>query len=226
MNKGQPVRKQLATSVPTVYYPIFLNLSGKKAVVIGGGKVAERKIPPLIKARAQVTVISPKITRKIEQMKGHGKLNHVPRSYRRGDLREAFLVIAATASPSVNERVSRDARCLVNVVDTPHLCNFIVPSTMVRGPLNIAISTGGISPAFARSIRKELEKKYGCEFARYLRSLKKMRQDAIKMVHDRRKRTAFLKRIASGAAIRKVRKQGSNEMKRIAAGLLEKAKDP
>jgi precorrin-2 dehydrogenase/sirohydrochlorin ferrochelatase len=224
MVKGRPARKCAQTSVAPVYYPIFLNLSGRKAVVVGGGRVAERKILPLLKSRARVTVISPRITRKIEKIKELKHIHHIARPYRKGDLRDAFLVIAATDSPIVNERVSRDAGCLVNVVDTPHLCNFIVPSTMVRGPLNIAVSTSGVSPALARSIRKELEKIYGCEFVRYLQALRKIREDVMRLVQDKKKRKAFLKYLASEEVIRKVRVKGSTELKKTAESLLEKAK--
>lgn len=210
--------------LPSVYYPLFLNLSNKRAVVIGGGKVAERKILPLLKSRAQVTVISPEITKKIAGMKQEKTIKHIARPYRRGDLKGAFLVIAATDSPGVNSRVSREAPCLVNVVDTPQLCNFIVPSTMIRGPLNIAVTTSGISPALSRSIRKELEKVYGAEFSQYLQSLRKIRRDAMEMIHNKRKRTEFLKCIASEEMIRKVRGKGFKEIKKTAEHLLKKAK--
>jgi len=211
-------------SDPPAYYPLFLNLSNKKAVVVGGGKIAERKILPLVKAKALVTVISPDITKKIRHIKEQKIIEHVARHYRKGDLKEAFLVIAATNSQDVNEQVSMDAPCLVNIVDTPHLCNFIVPSTMIRGPLNIAVSTSGISPALSRSIRKELEKAYGCEFSQYLQSLRKIRQDAMRMIQDRKKRTGFLKCIASEKMIRKVRGKGLREMKKTAEDLLKKAR--
>ena len=207
-----------------VYYPLFVNLSKKKAVVVGGGKVAERKIFPLLKAGAHITVISPEITKKIGVAKQKKTVTHIARQYRNGDLKNAFLVIAATDSPVVNEQVSRDAPCLVNVVDTPHLCNFIVPSTMNRGPLYIAVSTSGISPALSRSIRKELEKVYGSEFSQYLQSLRKIRQDAIGMIPDKRKRTEFLKCIASEKMIRNLRDRGLHEMKKTARDLLKKAK--
>lgn len=211
-------------SVPPAYYPLFLNLSNKKAVVVGGGKIAERKILPLVKAKAHVTVISPEITKKIQRMKQQKIINHIARPYRKGDLKEAFLVIAATDSHDVNEQVSMDAPSLVNIVDTPHLCNFIVPSTVIRGPLNIAVSTSGISPALSRSIRKELEKTYGFEFSQYLQSLRKIRQNAMKMIHDKKKRTEFLKWIASEEIIRKVRGKGLKALKKTANDLLKKAK--
>jgi len=207
-----------------VFYPAFLNLEGKRTVVVGGGEVAERKILALLKTGADITVISPEITKKIAKGKNKGKIKHICRRYRKSDLKNAFLVIAATDSPFINERVSKDAPCLVNVVDTPRLCNFIVPSTVNRGPLCIAISTSGISPAFSRSIRKELEKLYGPEFVNYLKSLKKIRTKAMKMICDKKKRGEFLKAIASEKMIEMLRTEGKRETKRVAVDLFRKIK--
>ena len=209
---------------PKVYYPIFLNLKGKKVVVIGGGKVAERKILALLKTSADITVVSPEITKKIKKEKVKGGIKHICRQYRKGDLRKAFLVIAATDSPNVNEQVSKDAPCLVNVVDTPHLCNFIVPSVIKRNPLTIAVSTSGVSPALSRSIRKELEKMYGSEFSHYLKLLKRIRTEAMRVIKDKRKRGEFLKAIASEKIIEMLREKGFKETQRLAEDLLRKVK--
>ena len=197
------------------YYPAFLNLQGKRVVVVGGGKVAERKILALLKAGADVTVISPEITKRIAGEKLKGRVKHISRQYRRGDSRKAFLVIAATSSQEINRRVSEEAPCLVNVVDTPSLCNFIVPSVIQRGMLTIAISTGGVSPALSKSIRKELQKLYGHEFAEYLRILKKIRQKAIKEIKNKKSRADFLKSLASGEMIKMLKEKGFKEVKKV-----------
>lgn len=209
---------------PKVYYPIFLNLKNKSVVIIGGGKVAERKVVTLLKTGADLTVISPELTKKIEREKLKGRIKHIRRQYRKGDLKNAFLVIAATDSPNVNEQVSKDATCLVNVVDTPHLCNFIVPSVIKRNPLTIAVSTSGISPALSRSIRKELEKMYGSEFSEYLKLLRRIRTEAMRVIKDNRKRGEFLKAIASKKIIEMLREKGFREAQRLAEDLLRKAK--
>lgn len=209
---------------PKVYYPIFLNLKNKSVVIIGGGKVAERKVLTLLKTGADLTVISPELTKKIEREKLKGRIKHIRRQYRKGDLKNAFLVIAATDSPNVNEQVSKDATCLVNVVDTPHLCNFIVPSAIKRNPLTIAVSTSGISPALSRSIRKELEKMYGSEFSEYLKLLIRIRTEAMRVIKDKRKRGEFLKAIASEKIIEMLREKGFKETQRLAEDLLRKAK--
>jgi len=201
---------------PIIYYPAYLNLIGKKAVVVGGGRVAERKILSLLKAGSKITVISPEITGRIEKEKASGNLKHFKRRYRKGDLDDAFLVIAATDSLSTNEKVSGDAPCLVNVVDTPKLCNFLVPSTVNRGPLTIAISTSGVSPALSKSIRKELEKSFGPEIARYLALLSKVRADALETISDTKKRGRFLKALASDKMLLLLRREGLGAaMKRV-----------
>ena len=206
------------------YYPAFLNLKGKKVVVIGGGKVAERKILALFKTSADITVVSPEITKKIKKEKVKGRIKHICRQYRKGDLRKAFLVIAATDFPDVNEHVSKDAPCLVNVVDTPRLCNFIVPSVIKRDPLTIAVSTSGISPALSRSIRGELEKMYGSEFSKYVKSLIHIRAKAKELIRNKKERNEFLKAIASEKTIRLLRGKGVKETKRVAEDLFRKAK--
>ena len=205
------------------YYPVYIDLTGRKAVVIGGGTVAERKVRSLLRARAEVKVISPQLTKNLERQKAKGILTHVCRSYRRGDLSSAFLVIAATASQEINERVSRDAPCLVNVVDKPDLCNFIVPSLVQRGHLQFAISTSGMSPALARAIRKELEKIYGKEFADYVKVLKIIRKEALSHIKDKKKRTAFLKSVASEKIITMLRSKGLRTTKRFVTELSKKA---
>jgi precorrin-2 dehydrogenase/sirohydrochlorin ferrochelatase len=209
--------------MPKAYYPAFLNLKGKIAVVIGGGKVAERKVVSLLKAGSDVKVISPYLTKRIEKEKLRGRIKHIPRQYRKGDLKNAFLVIAATDFPTINDRVSKDAPSLVNVVDIPDLCNFIVPSVMNRGPLNIAVSTSGVSPALSRSIRKELEKLYGPEFNNYLKLLKKIRSKTLDVIDDRKKRGEFLKAVASEKMMRMLREKGFRETGRVIVDLFKKA---
>ena len=177
-------------------YPIFLDLAGKRCVVVGGGKVAERKCLTLLRTGAEVTVVSPALTKRLSAYQEKGLIEHKPREYRKSDLRSAVLVIAATDSEAVNRRVSRDAMAQhtpVNVVDQPSLCTFIVPSVVRRGPLSIAISTGGASPAMAKAIRKELEGLYGPEFSRFLRLLKDIRSKAMREIPDKKERERFLK---------------------------------
>jgi precorrin-2 dehydrogenase/sirohydrochlorin ferrochelatase len=195
------------------YYPAFLNLKGKKAVVVGGGRVAERKVLTLMKAGADVTVISPALTGRLTKQKEAGHVRHISRPYRSGDLKNSFLVIAATDSPEVNSMVAAEAPGLLNVVDVPVECNFIAPSIVERGPLVFAISTGGTSPAFAKAVRKELEKSYGPVFSGYLAFVKTLRSRAMKEIADRAAREKFLKSLASGDILDKLRTEGLDSVK-------------
>jgi precorrin-2 dehydrogenase/sirohydrochlorin ferrochelatase len=188
----------LPASANKFSYPVFLDLSGKNCVVVGGGRIAQRKCLPLIKSGAAVTVISPTLTTLLEKYKRNGLIIHKKGGYERRDIKTAFLVIAATDSKETNEKISRDAMALhklLNAVDNPPVCNFIVPSVVKRGLLTIAISTSGASPAMAKAIRKEIEELYGPEFARYLRVMKRVRSRAMKEITDKKERERFLKKL-------------------------------
>lgn len=129
-------------------------------MVIGGGSVAARKVRSLLEAGAAVRVVSPELTADLQVLAEGGSIAWIQRRFQADDCPGVRLVIAATNDRAANEAVSaaaRDAGCLVNVVDTPDLCTFIVPSVVHRGALTIAISTGGQSPALAKSIRQEIE---------------------------------------------------------------------
>jgi len=195
------------------YYPAFLNLQGKKAVVVGGGKVGERKALTLIKAGADVTVVSPLLTGRLQKEKEAKRLRHISRTYRPGDLKDSFLVIAATDSPAVNRKVAGDAPALLNVVDVPCECNFIAPSVVKRGPLVFAISTGGTSPALAKTIRKEIEKSYGTVFSDYLGFVKVVRSRAMREVAEKAAREKFLKSLASEDILFTLRTKGLTAVK-------------
>jgi len=190
------------------HYPAFLKLAGRRAVVVGGGRVAERKALALLKADAAVKLISPKLTPRLSRLVGRGRVFHRARRYRKGDVAGAFLVVAATDSGEVNARVARDAPFLCNVVDAPELSNFIVPSVLERGDLLIAVSTAGVSPAFARSIRLELEKFYGPEFGDYLRKVKTERSRVMESIDNPAERRRHLKRLGREGVPEGIRKSG------------------
>jgi precorrin-2 dehydrogenase/sirohydrochlorin ferrochelatase len=192
----------------TNYYPAFINLCGKKCIVVGGGKVAERKITSLLKTEAEITVISPDLTDTLEEYKKNGRIKHVKRDYKKGDLKNAFLVIAATSDEKINSRVSGDAPFLVNVVDRPELANFIVPSVMSRGAMTIAISTSGASPAMAKAVRKELELLYNKDFGHFLAFLRQLRKKAMRDIPDNKERERLLKEAASREILSILRKNG------------------
>ena len=164
------------------YFPVFLDLKNRKCVVVGGGRVAERKIQNLRKAGAAVTVVSPRLTPALERLKETKGIEHRRRAYKTGDLKAAFLAVAATDHRPTNEKVFREAsarRIPVNAVDDPVHCTFIVPAVISRGDILIAISTGGRSPALAKALRKKLEREVGGEYSSLLKLIGAVRKSIL-----------------------------------------------
>ncbi len=162
------------------YYPAFLNLSGKKCAVFGGGQIALRKVKMFLDFGAEVEAISPELCPELVQLVSSGTINAVTRGYQPGDLRGVFFAIAATDDRNANVEIAREGRregVLVNVVDVPELCDFIVPSYLRRGDLTIAISTTGQSPALARKIRARLEREFDEEYSALARLINDVRAE-------------------------------------------------
>jgi precorrin-2 dehydrogenase/sirohydrochlorin ferrochelatase len=151
-------------------------------VIVGGGRVAERKAGRLLASGALVVVVAPELTPHLQQMSADRKIVHVGDRYDGAQLSGSFLVIAATSDADVNRQVAADARAagaMVNVVDNHEIGDFMLPSLMERGDLSIAVSTGGKSPALARKIRMELEALYGHEYSVLLRILGELREKIV-----------------------------------------------
>lgn len=142
------------------YYPLFVNLKGRPVVVVGGGPVAERKVTHLLKAGADVTVISPSLTPRLATWSVRKRIKGVHRPYRRGDLREAVLAFTATDNVEVNRAVAREAekkKIFINVADQSTSEGFIVPALFTQRNLIVAVSTSGQSPAVAKKVRDHLK---------------------------------------------------------------------
>jgi len=166
------------------YYPIFLNLEGETALVFGGGSIAERKIVTLLEYNALIRIVSRKLTDNLKVLVEAKKVQHVGEDFSDKYLNNIFLVIVATDDRRLNRKISEHARergLLVNVVDQPSDCNFIVPSIVKRGDLSIAISTSGKSPALAKKIRKELESQFGREYETFLVLMGRLRKEILSM---------------------------------------------
>jgi precorrin-2 dehydrogenase/sirohydrochlorin ferrochelatase len=161
-------------------YPVNLNLENRPCLVIGGGKVAERKVAALLQADAQVTVISPTLTEPMTAWAASGRLIHRAEEFSTGTLQGYLLVLCATDSPVVNTaaaNLAKAAGALVNVADQPELCDFTIPARLLQGDLSITVSTGGQSPALARVLRDELAERYGKEYGEYLAIAARLRQE-------------------------------------------------
>ena len=142
------------------YYPVFLDLSDQPCLVVGGGPVAEGKVVGLLAAGARVTVVSPTVTARLAGWAAEGRLLHLAREYRAGDVEGRRLALVATDEAAVTRAVVAEGRARsvwVNAADEPARCDFILPAVIRRGRLVVAVSTGGASPAAARAIREELE---------------------------------------------------------------------
>jgi precorrin-2 dehydrogenase/sirohydrochlorin ferrochelatase len=142
------------------YYPIFLRLEGKRVLVVGGGMVAERKVRSLLEAGASVEVVARELSLGLKALIDESRIRFVAREFEPWQLDGISLLILATDDPGLNAKIAEIASgkgIWVNVVNLPELCSFVVPSLLRRGDLMVAISTGGISPAFSKYLRKRLE---------------------------------------------------------------------
>ena len=169
-----------------VYYPINLNLNGRKVVVVGGGRIAERKITRLIEAMAVVTVISPKITPELIRYGEEGKITWKEKDFIAEDIQDAFLVIAATNKPEINHAVKKAAapHQLISLVDDPEESDFILPAVVNRGKLSITVSTSGASPILAKKIKQEISDQYGPEYKEYVDFLYSCRMRILEEIND------------------------------------------
>jgi len=184
-------------------YPVSLLLSDKLCVVIGAGEVAARKVEGLLDAGARVRVVAPAIGAVIPQLRD-GRVECVRADYDASQLEGARVVIAATDSREVNERVSREARergCLVNVVDDPELCDFIVPAITRRGELSIAVQTGGASPALARNLRRKIESVLPERVGEFVEAVGRLRSEVMREISDEGRRREVLEFLASDEAM-------------------------
>lgn len=164
------------------YYPILIDLHGKEVVVVGGGTVAQRKIETLLEYGAFVNVVSRELTPMLERYLEEGKIKYLGEEFRENYLNGIFMVIASTDDASLNHRISQEAikkGLLINAVDQPSDCNFIVPAILQRGDLLLAVSTSGKSPALAKKVRKDLENQFGPEYATLLAIMGNLRKEVL-----------------------------------------------
>ncbi|MFB3917687.1 MAG: bifunctional precorrin-2 dehydrogenase/sirohydrochlorin ferrochelatase [Terriglobales bacterium] len=181
-------------------FPIFIKLAGRRCLVVGGGAIAESKIATLLNAGAHVIVVAPQAGEQIQAWAARSALEWRRRDFQPLDVAGAFLAVAATNSEAVNASVFQACRqwgALCNVVDDPENCDFYYPAVVRRGPLQIAISTGGLSPAVARNLRQELEQQFGPEYEAWLEHVAELRRRILASDLDPEQCSAELDRIAS-----------------------------
>lgn len=206
------------------YFPINLDIAGRKVVVVGGGRVAFRKVRSFAACPARITVVSPEICRELLGIEG---IKFARRRYRKSDLRGASLAVSATNSEEVNRRVSRDAAELgipVNVVDCPNLCTFTFPAVARRGKLVVAVSTEGGSPAFAAQIRRKIEKHLGMNVGRHLALLQEFRPAVLSAGLSPSERSRLLKRMAGDKVARILSRRGARVARETMRRMLDRAR--
>jgi precorrin-2 dehydrogenase / sirohydrochlorin ferrochelatase len=185
----------------TPFYIACLKLTGRRCVVVGGGEIGLEKVEGLLACDGRVVLIAPHAVPELEKLAAEGSIEWIRREYERGDLEATFIAIAATDDTDVNIAVYNDAEAramLVNVVDVPPLCNFILPAIVRTGPLAIAISTAGASPALAKRIKAQIADTYGEPYARLAVLLNEARGWAKGTLPTYQDRKAFFEGIVNG----------------------------
>jgi precorrin-2 dehydrogenase/sirohydrochlorin ferrochelatase len=185
----------------TPFYIACLRLTGRRCVVVGGGEIGLEKVEGLLACEADVTLVAPVAVAELEALAAEGSIAWERRTYDPADLEGTFIVIASTDDTDVNIRVFDDAErraMLVNVVDVPPLCNFILPAIVRTGPLAIAISTAGASPALAKRMKLQVQELFGEEYARLAVMLNDARGWAKGTLPTYQDRKAFFESIVNG----------------------------
>jgi precorrin-2 dehydrogenase len=205
------------------YYPVFLDLRGRRALVVGGGPVADQKVARLLRAGAEVTVVAPRAVESLVRLAEGGRLALFTRAYSPDDMRGIDLAIAATNDAGVNRGVSADARrsgVLVNVVDGPEQSSFIAPAILERGALQVAVSTSGASPSFAAFVRDRLAAEIGPEYEAALRVLRSVRERLRAEARPAAERKRVLASLAASGLVERVRAKDRPSVDRLLRSLV------
>lgn len=199
-----------------MYYPLFVDLAGRRCVVVGGGALAEARVAALVECGAEVVVISPQVTERIRRWAEEGQLRWERRPYQAGDLEGAWLVVAAPDDRSLNAAVWEEAqarRVWVNAVDDPQHCSFIAPAVYRQGELALAISTSGKAPALAVRLRDRLAAQLGPEYAAFLELAAELRGELLRRIPQFERRRALWYRILDSGVLDDLR-SGARERAR------------
>jgi precorrin-2 dehydrogenase/sirohydrochlorin ferrochelatase len=207
------------------YYPVNLDIRNRACLVVGGGGVGTRKVKTLVDCGAVVTVVSLDTSTKLEQMAADGLIALEKRAYQPSDLQGKFMVIGATDNEALNRRIHSDAEnlnTLCNIADRPEICNFILPAIVNRGDLILAISTSGKSPAYAKTLRKELEKQYGAEYEPFLRLMGAIRERLLAQAHAPEAHKPLFEKLISGGLLDLVREDRPEQIDALLLEVLGK----
>src|SRR5580704_15502339 len=187
-------------------FPLFLKLAGRRCLIVGAGKIAEEKIEGLLDTGAEIRVVAPEATPRVRALAAEKRIRWQRRRFKTQDLQGAFLVVATTSSPALHEKIYREARrrgVLCNVVDDPSHCDFYYGAVVRRGDLQIAISTGGHSPALAQRLRKKIEREIGAEYEQWLAQLGVARKCLFAKSLSQARRKVLLHELASDLSFKR-----------------------
>ena len=203
------------------HVPIFLDLTGRRCMVVGGGEVAARKVATLLEAGAEVTVVSPSLVESLRNLARESRIRNLSRGYEPGDMAGATLVYAATDDAELHRRLQAEALTRgipINVADAPELCTFIVPAVLTRGALKIAVSTEGASPAMAKRIVERLGRLFGPDYGLALEVLRAARRHLKATESDITVRARKLTALASSRIPEYLRKNNPDAVEKILHG--------
>jgi len=190
------------------YYPVMLDIKAKACLVVGGGFISYRKTLSLLQYGASITVISPDLCKEIQDLVDSDKILWIKDYYKSDYLKNIFIVFAATNDENVNQKIYNDSKnknILVNVVDVPELCDFIMPAVMQQGDLTIAVSTNGKSPTLAKRICEDLSKNFDVNYAVFIDILGEMREKVTTNITSQTKRVYFFKKIVDSDYLDKLK---------------------
>lgn len=189
----------------SMHYPVMLNLQGKKVVVIGGGKVATRKVKGMIECGAKIIIISPDVTDEIRRLVDFKKVTWKKKRFEREDIDDAFMIIAATNDSLLHERILQETKRhqLVNVVDNPTKGNVIIPASFHRGKLTVSISTNGAYPGLSKKLKDELSEHFDDRYEEYLAFLERCRNEVLQTILDRKERQEILTKLLNANLLEK-----------------------
>ena len=205
------------------YYPIFLELEGKTVLVVGGGNVAQRKVETLIEYGAAVNIVSKQLTTGLRGLVDAGEIRQIGDAFLEQHLDGAFMVYAATDNNQLNRKISQSARkrgVLINAVDQPDDCDFIVPSIVRKGDLSIAVSTSGKSPALAKNIRKQLEMQFGNEYQQFLTLMGCLREEIFSLNFSQKENSSIFQKVVNSDILKALAEGNWKEAEAILRGAI------
>lgn len=204
-------------------YPVNLDISGMRCLVVGGGSVASRKVASLLSCGAVLSVISPEVCSYIEELAESGLLQWKSRGYKTSDLDGVKLVFAATNKPEIQTQIVKEARLagiLTNVIDMPEACTFQVPASFRQGELLFTVSTGGGSPALAAQIKRDLEKNYGPEYGQLVAMMADLRKDIVNSNNNPTEHKRIFEKLINNDILECIREQQWSELSTLLQQIL------